>query len=53
MWSFQAFTENTSWDNLDRSSTKNYDLNLKDQREVISIVTGIGQDTQNRLWKCN
>ena len=50
------FSENTSLHILDRSSTKNYDLSLKDQLEVIIIeqvdVTGIGQDTQSRLRKC-
>ena len=49
------FSEN-SLHILDRSSTKNYDLSLKDQLEVIIIeqvdVTGIGQDTQSRLRKC-
>ena len=50
------FSDNTSLHVLDRSSTKNYDLSLKDQIEVIIIeqvnVTGIGQDTQSRLRKC-
>ena len=59
MWSFPAFFWEyyyTSLHILDRSSTKNYDLSLKDQLEVIIIeqvdVTGIGQDTQSRLRKC-